>query len=153
MTATRRLAAILAADVAGYSRLMGADEEGTLAALKAIRRELGDLRIEELAAQRFGGVRACLPRPPPSAGNTPPHRRRGSRRAGGSGSFRLADRQPQARQQQLAVLGVGVKQIPWYDQRGNGAQPSDNRARFVEPPHMGIARGENAVRRGKPGLS
>jgi class 3 adenylate cyclase len=38
----RRLAAILAADVAGYSRLMGEDEEGTLAALKAIRRELGD---------------------------------------------------------------------------------------------------------------
>ena len=32
----RRLAAILAADVAGYSRLMGADEEGTLARLNAI---------------------------------------------------------------------------------------------------------------------
>src|SRR5258706_5196144 len=47
MTATRRLAAILAADVAGYSRLMGADEEGTLVALKAIRRELGDPKIEE----------------------------------------------------------------------------------------------------------
>jgi len=30
MTATRRLAAILAADVAGYSRLIGADEEGTI---------------------------------------------------------------------------------------------------------------------------
>ena len=43
----RRLAAILAADVAGYSRLMGADEEGTLAALKAIRRELADPRIKE----------------------------------------------------------------------------------------------------------
>jgi len=43
----RRLAAILAADVAGYSRLMGEDEEGTLAALKAIRRELGDPRIAE----------------------------------------------------------------------------------------------------------
>src|SRR5712692_11880925 len=43
----RRLAAILAADVAGYSRLMGADEEGTLAALKAIRRELSDPQIEE----------------------------------------------------------------------------------------------------------
>ena len=42
----RRLAAILAADVAGYSRLMGADEEGTLAALKAIRRELSDPKIE-----------------------------------------------------------------------------------------------------------
>src|SRR5467141_4363535 len=45
--AERRLAAILAADVAGYSRLMGADEEGTLAALKAIRRELVDPRIVE----------------------------------------------------------------------------------------------------------
>jgi adenylate cyclase len=33
----RRLAAIVAIDVAGYSRLMGADEEGTLAALKAHR--------------------------------------------------------------------------------------------------------------------
>ena len=47
MATSRRLAAILAADVAGYSRLMGADEEGTLAALKAIRRELGDPKIAE----------------------------------------------------------------------------------------------------------
>jgi len=38
----RRLAAILAADIAGYSRLMGADEEGTLARLKAHRTELID---------------------------------------------------------------------------------------------------------------
>jgi class 3 adenylate cyclase len=37
MTVTRRLAAILAADVAGYSRLMGTDEEGTLTRLKAHR--------------------------------------------------------------------------------------------------------------------
>ena len=43
----RRLAAVLAADVVGYSRLMGADEEGTLAALKAIRRELGNPKITE----------------------------------------------------------------------------------------------------------
>jgi TolB-like protein/class 3 adenylate cyclase len=43
----RRLAAIMAVDVAGYSRLMGADEEGTLAALKAIRRETGDPKIAE----------------------------------------------------------------------------------------------------------
>jgi TolB-like protein/class 3 adenylate cyclase len=43
----RRLAAILAADVAGYSRLMGVDEEGTLAALKAVRRELIDPKIAE----------------------------------------------------------------------------------------------------------
>jgi class 3 adenylate cyclase len=47
MTATRRLAAILAADVAGYSRLMGADEEGTLAHLKALRTELVDPSIAE----------------------------------------------------------------------------------------------------------
>src|SRR6266702_1263093 len=38
----RRLVAVLAADVAGYSRLMGADEEGTLAQLKAIRKALVD---------------------------------------------------------------------------------------------------------------
>jgi adenylate cyclase len=43
----RRLAAILAADVAGYSRLIGADEEGTLARLKAHRNELIDLKIAE----------------------------------------------------------------------------------------------------------
>src|ERR1700756_1976203 len=43
----RRLAAILAADVAGYSRLMGADEEGTLERLKALRRELSDPKIKE----------------------------------------------------------------------------------------------------------
>jgi len=41
----RKLAAILAADVAGYSRLMGADEEGTLARLKALRAELIDPAI------------------------------------------------------------------------------------------------------------
>jgi class 3 adenylate cyclase len=47
MAATRRLAAILAADVAGYSRLMGADEEGTLERLKALLRELIDPKIAE----------------------------------------------------------------------------------------------------------
>ena len=43
----RRLTAVLAADVAGYSRLMGADEEGTLAALKTLRREVVDPKIRE----------------------------------------------------------------------------------------------------------
>src|SRR6516164_3069521 len=43
----RRLAAILAVDVAGYSRLMGEDEEGTLAALRAARHELSDPKIAE----------------------------------------------------------------------------------------------------------
>src|SRR6478736_3182385 len=41
----RRLAAVLAADVAGYSRLMGVDEEGTLARLKAVRKDLVDPTI------------------------------------------------------------------------------------------------------------
>jgi len=43
----RKLAAILAADVAGYNRLMGVDAEGTLARLKAHRRELTDPKIAE----------------------------------------------------------------------------------------------------------
>jgi TolB-like protein/class 3 adenylate cyclase/Tfp pilus assembly protein PilF len=43
----RRLAAILAVDVAGYSRLMGADEEGTLERLKAHRRKLVDPKIKQ----------------------------------------------------------------------------------------------------------
>jgi class 3 adenylate cyclase len=47
MASTRRLAAILAADVAGYSRLTGADEEGTHERLRAHFRELVDRKIEE----------------------------------------------------------------------------------------------------------
>src|SRR5690242_19214616 len=43
----RRLAAIMAADVAGYSRLMGTDEEGTLAALKQLRRDLADPKTKD----------------------------------------------------------------------------------------------------------
>ncbi|MDX1489248.1 MAG: adenylate/guanylate cyclase domain-containing protein, partial [Acidiferrobacterales bacterium] len=43
----RRLAAIMAADVVGFSRLMGADEAGTLAALKKLRAELVDPTIDQ----------------------------------------------------------------------------------------------------------
>jgi class 3 adenylate cyclase len=52
MTATRRLAAILAADVAGYSRLMGADEEGTHERLKAHFAQLLDPRSPNTTARR-----------------------------------------------------------------------------------------------------
>src|SRR5712672_3233543 len=45
--AERRLAAILAADVAGYSRLIGADEERTLHRLRAIRTEVIDPKVGE----------------------------------------------------------------------------------------------------------
>jgi len=47
MSQTRRLAAILAADVAGYSRLIGADEEGTLNRLRSIRADIIDPKISE----------------------------------------------------------------------------------------------------------
>jgi adenylate cyclase len=47
MSQTRRLAAILAADVAGYSRLMGEDEEGTLNRLRAIRTDVIDPKVSE----------------------------------------------------------------------------------------------------------
>lgn len=50
MRAQRRLAAILAADVAGYSRMMGVDEDGTLAALTADR-----AAVVEPAVARHGG--------------------------------------------------------------------------------------------------
>ena len=45
--AERRLAAIFASDIVGYSRLMGADEEGTLARLNTHRREFIEPKIEE----------------------------------------------------------------------------------------------------------
>jgi TolB-like protein/cytochrome c-type biogenesis protein CcmH/NrfG len=49
----RRLAAILAADIAGYSRLMGADEEGTLRRLRQLRTELFDPAIENNGGRVF----------------------------------------------------------------------------------------------------
>src|SRR6202023_3240793 len=45
MSETRKIAAILVADVVGYSRLAGADEEGTLARLRALRSDLIDPAI------------------------------------------------------------------------------------------------------------
>src|SRR3954451_13644284 len=47
MSQTRRLSAVVAADVAGYSRLIGVDEEGTLNRLRSIRAELIDPKISE----------------------------------------------------------------------------------------------------------
>jgi adenylate cyclase len=47
MTTTRRLAAILAADVAGYSALMERDEEGTFAAVRALQREVIGPKLAE----------------------------------------------------------------------------------------------------------
>ena len=44
---TRRLAAIFAADVVGFSSLMGQDEEGTLARIKSLRREVIDPKVNE----------------------------------------------------------------------------------------------------------
>ena len=52
MSETRKIAAILVADVVGYSRLAGADEEGTLARLRALRSDL----IDPAIAARHGRV-------------------------------------------------------------------------------------------------
>src|SRR5918993_3063110 len=52
---SRKIAAILAADVVDYSRLMGADEAGTLAAL-AIRRAIFDTGVREFDGRVFGSV-------------------------------------------------------------------------------------------------
>ena len=51
--AQRRLAAILAADVVGYSRLMREDETGTLAQLKVLRKEVFDPRTAEHSGRIF----------------------------------------------------------------------------------------------------
>ena len=58
----RRLSAILAADVVGYSRLMGADEEGALARLKSVRKALVDPTI---AAHR-GRIQTAFEQPAPA---------------------------------------------------------------------------------------
>jgi adenylate cyclase len=55
----RRLAAILAADVAGYSRLMGADEVRTLTALKRLRREIVNPAITEHNGRIKSRIREC----------------------------------------------------------------------------------------------
>jgi adenylate cyclase len=56
MAQTRKLAAILAADVAGYSKLAGADEERTLARLRALRSDL----IDPTIALHHGRVVKCI---------------------------------------------------------------------------------------------
>ena len=50
---TRRLAAILAADVVGFSSLMGRDEEGTLAKIKSLRREVIEPKANEHHGRTF----------------------------------------------------------------------------------------------------
>ncbi len=65
---SRKIAAILAADVVGYSRLMGADDEGTLAALKT-RRAIFDRLVVEFDGQEFGSVGDSLMAQFPSAVN------------------------------------------------------------------------------------
>jgi hypothetical protein len=61
MSQTRRLAAILAADVAGYSRLMGADEEGTHERVQAHLSELREAGLPPLSTQKYQINRDCYP--------------------------------------------------------------------------------------------
>ena len=61
-TEQRRLAAIVSADVVGYSRLMGRDESGTLAALKVLRQEVIDPAIASHVCRivKTSGDNCCL---------------------------------------------------------------------------------------------
>jgi hypothetical protein len=63
----------------------------------------------------------------------------------GPGSRRFAGSQAQARQQQLAVLGVPHRSGVRYHHGGNDAQPRDELLCLVEPTHMGVAGGEKAI--------
>ena len=65
---SRKIAAILAADVVGYSRLMGVDEPSALAALKR-RREIFERLVKEFGGQEFGSVGDSLMAQFPSATN------------------------------------------------------------------------------------
>jgi class 3 adenylate cyclase len=77
----RRLTAILAADVAGYSRLMGAGEEGTLAALKAIRCDVGDPPPRAGEGRNGGAPISAAHRPSSAHGGRKRGRRAGGRRS------------------------------------------------------------------------
>ncbi len=59
----RRLAAILAADVVGYGRLMGEDETGTLSQLKTLRKEVFDPRIADTPENERIMVLDAKPKP------------------------------------------------------------------------------------------
>jgi hypothetical protein len=66
MSETRKIAAILVTDVGGYSRLAGADEDRTLARLRALRSDLIDpthrRRCRDMTAQRRFATLNCLGR-------------------------------------------------------------------------------------------
>ncbi len=97
----RRLAAILAADVAGYSRLMGADEEGTLARLKAHAPRAD--RPEDRRAQ--GPHRQDHRRRP--AGRVPERRRRGALRGRGA-ARRWPSATPGTAEDQRIEFRIGI---------------------------------------------
>ena len=124
MTAIRRLAAILAADVAGYSRLIGADEGGTLERLRTLRRELLDPKIAE-------------------------HRGRLVKTTGdGLQSFRLAGRQAQARQEKFRMVRVAVRRGARHHDGGDGPQPLNDFSRFVKASHVRVAGSKKAIGHG-----
>jgi hypothetical protein len=60
-------------------------------------------------------------------------------------SIRVVSRHAKTRQKQLAVRGAAQLCGARHEARRNAAQARNDRARFIEPSHMYIARGENAV--------
>src|SRR5215469_6464616 len=86
------------------------------------------------------------PRRAPSAVSSRLYPQQGSRRGDGSGSYLVTSRQTQPRKEKLAVLGVPELAKVRHHDRGDRPQPRDNFARFFEPTHVRVTRGENAIR-------
>ncbi len=133
----RRLAAILAADVAGYSRLMGADEDGTVAALDACRAIFRGqvLRFASTVRQQWFRVppRDSLP-PPPRAPWTAPDRL-GLRPAGwgNSGIYQLAELVDRAPKPPRATVRVRARGWLTWD-LATCARPSRETVETPTPP-------------------
>ena len=137
---SRKIAAILAADVVDYSRLMGADEAGTLAAL-AIRRAIFDTLVREFDGRVFGSVGDSLMAEfpsavnavecaqaiqgaianenaavPPGAADAPAHRRQPRRRDRGAGRRRR-------RRGQRRRAAAGAREAGRRADLGHGLRP------------------------------
>ena len=122
----RRLAAIVSADVAGYSRLMGADDSGTLAALKAHRQEPLTLVADTAAG-------SSRPRGPPAA-EVSEHSRRGTLR--GWRAARMAERNagyPDKRFEVSGCINVGDIIIDGDDIHGDGVNVAAQLQALAEP--------------------
>jgi class 3 adenylate cyclase len=126
----RRLTAILAADVAGYSRLMDADEEGTLTQLKAHRRALVDAKIAEHSGRIVKTAGGMQPKASQPYGLS--SRRRKLRSA--SRSPLLSTERVERRLTAILAADVaGYSRLTGLDEEGTHARLQDHLRSLVDP--------------------